>query len=238
MSLISDSINKFKSITKTNSEDKKPLEIDTWTGQVTRDTKIDECPFVVFDTELTGLNIRKDSIISIGAIKMTGKKIHAALKFYRLVNPLCNLESDNILIHRITPDDLETEDSIDAILPEFLSFIKDAVLVGHFVHIDTGFTNKFMKSLYGAKLKNPAIDTSNIHDWLMDNDSTFRRRYSGGCLKTDLFSMSKKYNIDVDEAHNSLADAYITAQLFQRFLTFLEPNGIKTFKDLLKIGKS
>ena len=38
-------------------------------------TPVDECRYVVFDTELTGLDIARDSIVSVGAMIMTGGRI-------------------------------------------------------------------------------------------------------------------------------------------------------------------
>ena len=48
---------------------------------------VDEVDFVAFDTELTGLDFKQDSIISIGAVKLRGTKILPAKSFYRLVKP-------------------------------------------------------------------------------------------------------------------------------------------------------
>ncbi len=236
MGLFSGSFDKLIPV-KGTSREKKELPLSTWTGKITNDTEISQCPFVVFDTELTGLNRRCDSIISIGAVKMTGKTIHAGSRFYRLVKPDCEMARDNVVIHRITPGELAEQKPIEEVLPDFLSFIQDSVIAGHFVHIDTDFINRSMKTIYGKKLKNPAIDTYNIHEWLQENDSEFRRHYEGGSTKSDLFSMAKRYKVEFREAHNSLIDAYITAQLFQRFLCFIEKNGISKIKTLIQIGK-
>ncbi len=217
---------------------KKELTIDTWTGDVNGNIEIDRCPYVVFDMEMTGLNLKNDYIVSIGAVKMTGGKIHASEKFYTLVKPPVDLEKENVVIHRITPDELVDQAPIDEVLPRFLEFIRDSVLVGHYVHFDLGFMNKFMKQIYGKKLKNPAMDTHNLHEWLLQNDSSFRQHYRGGSVQTDLFSLAKRYNIEVDEAHNALIDSYITAQLFQRFIHFYRENDILTLKSLISIGRA
>ena len=50
-----------------------------------------ECPYVVVDTELTGLDEKKDSIVSIGAVRMTGGRIELGDMFYRLVSPRTQL---------------------------------------------------------------------------------------------------------------------------------------------------
>ena len=193
--------------------------------------------FVSFDTELTGRDFRKDSIISIGAVKLKGGTLYPAKTFYRLVKPETELSHKSVVIHEITPSDLQEADDLTDVIEEFIGFIEDAVLIGHFVHIDVNFVNRALKKKFGIKLQNPSVDTSSLQDWLYENDTRFARHYGGMTTKADLFSMAKKYGIPVEKAHNAFYDAFITAQLFQRFLCFLPECGIRTIKELLMVGK-
>lgn len=199
---------------------------------------IGETEFVVFDTELTGLDFKRDSIISIGAIKMSGAKIKPAHTFYELVKPQCDLKHESVVIHEITHTDLEGADCLEHVLDDFIAFIGDAVLVGHFVFIDTNFVSRAMKQTFGITLQNPALDTLSLHEYLYEYDSRMARLYNGMTVKSDLFSMAKKYGITIEKAHNAFHDAYVTAQLFQRFLYFLPGCGISTLKELITVGKS
>jgi len=208
--------------------------IYTDTGNI----RIDEASYVVFDTELSGLDPARDFIVSIGALKMTGGKIELGNEFYRLVKPAGEMTRKSVEIHGITPKELETARGLDEILPELIDYITDSVLVGHFVSIDMAFVNAALKVKYSKKLGNPAIDTGAVHEWLSDNGEAFRKRYRGGSEKTDLFSIANRCGITIDSTHNALNDAFITAQLFQRFIYYLEEGGIHSLKDLLDIGKA
>lgn len=198
---------------------------------------VNEAEYVVFDTELTGLDFKNDSLVSIGAIKLKGSTILPGKTFYRLVKPDSELKHQSIVVHEITPVELTYAEEPDKVVEEFLSFIGGAVLVGHFVHIDVNFVNRSLKKHYGIALKNPAVDTACLHDWLIKNDPNFTRHYGGITSKKDLFSLAKKYDIKLGKFHNAFWDAYITAQLFQKFLSFLPQCGIKTVKELHAIGK-
>lgn len=198
---------------------------------------IRETDFVAFDTELTGLDFKEDSIISIGAVKLRGTTILPSKTFYRLVKPECELKHKSVVVHELTHADLECAEDLLDVIGDFVQFAGDAVLIGHFVHIDLNFVNKALQQAFGVTLKNPALDTSTLHDWLYDNDSRFARHYKGMTMKSDLFSMAKKYGVDGGKAHNAFSDAYITAQLFQRFAPFLPGCGIKNLKELLKIAR-
>jgi len=235
MSFLSDYF-KNKSGKKTGPD--KREEPNLWSGAISKDTPIMKCPFVVFDTELSGLDVRKDFIVSIGAIKMTGGTINISKEFYRLIRPAGEMTRKSVEIHGITPGELRDQESLDTILPDFLDFIRDSVLVGHFVNIDTKFVERALKTNYTGKLSNPALDTHTIHQWLYENGSEFKKHYRGGSTKTDLFTVAQRYGITVDTAHDALNDAFVTAQLFQRFLYFLHAEGMHTLNELLKVGRA
>jgi DNA polymerase-3 subunit epsilon len=194
--------------------------------------------FVVFDMEMSGLDPKKDFIVSIGALKMTGRTLHLENEFYRLVRPAGGMSKENVEIHGITPGELEGARPLDELLPEFLDYISDAMLVGHFVNFDIQFLNRAIRREYNSKLENRAVDTHSLHEWLLENSTEFRKHYRGGSTKTDLFSIAERYGITIDSTHNALSDAFITAQLFQRFLYFLKADGVNTLNELFDIGKA
>jgi DNA polymerase III epsilon subunit family exonuclease len=169
---------------------------------------------------------------------MTGGTIHISKEFYRMVKPEGEMTNKNIEIHGITPGELEKKENIDAVLPDFLNFIRDSVIVGHFVNFDIDFINTALKKVYGSRLANLAVDTHTLHEWLYENSSKFKKHYRGGSVKTDLFSVAGRYGITIDSAHNALNDAFVTAQLFQRFLYFLDAEGVQTVGELLDIGRA
>jgi len=227
----------FKKISKKQGVFQR-CSINTWSGKIEKNTPVKGCPFVVFDTELSGLDPKKDFIVSIGAIKMTGGTIYISNELYRLIRPAGEMTKKSVEIHGITPGELERKESLGSVLPEFLEFIKDSVLVGHFVDIDLRFINRALKDIYNIKLANPAVDTHTVHEWLYENGAEFKKHYSGASPKTDLFSVSQRYGIIIDEVHNALNDAFITAQLFQKFLYFLHADGVYTLRDLMDVGSA
>lgn len=236
MSILTECVNKVATLLKNDSSRGELCQ--AWSGVISSDTLITECPFVVFDTELSGLNPRKDFIVSIGAFKMTGGTVHAGGAFYRLIKPDGEMSKKSVEIHGITPDDLITAENIETVIPDFLEFIADSVLVGHFIHIDLRFMNASLKKLSLTHLSNPAVDTHSLHEWLSENAPEFKKHFRGTSLKTDLFSLAERYGVAVDIAHNALNDAFITAQLLQRFMCFFKSQGVTTLRDLLDIGRA
>lgn len=191
--------------------------------------------YVVIDTELTGLNGHKDSIVSIGAVKMDGRSIKIGTTFHKLIKPQSSLTSESIIIHGITPSEVEHKPSIDSVIKEFVDFCGMNIIVGHFVSIDMSFINKEVRRVLGFIMQNPVIDTFLIYEYLKKK---YRSRgifasYPGD---TDLYKMAKKIGIPFRETHDALSDAFITAQLFQRFLPLITGIGIRKMEDLISFG--
>lgn len=196
---------------------------------------IADARYVVIDTELTGLNERKDSIISIGAVRMEGTRIEMGNPFHRLIKPESAFKPESVIIHGITPSDVVQQPNIDAILAEFLEFCDADIIVGHCVSIDLLFLNKEMKRMFGDSIHNPALDTYKVYKWLRQKVPT-RTCFSASPRDTSLYEIAQCFSIAVRGAHDALVDAFITAQLLQRFMPVLIDTGVTCMGDLLKIG--
>jgi DNA polymerase-3 subunit epsilon len=194
-------------------------------------------PFVVVDTELTGLDSRRDSVVSVGAVKMSGTRIELGRAFYRLVSPQASFNRESIVVHGITPDDVAAEPRLDSIAGELLAFCGDRVLVGHFLTIDLGFLGREAAAVRAAEWRRRAVDTVRIHLWEQQQRQRHEGHYVPAEGELNLVSIAQRAGIRVGGAHNALTDAFITAQLLQRQLRALPALGVRTLGDLLRIGK-
>lgn len=193
-----------------------------------------EASYVILDTELTGLDRKRDSIVSVGALRMSSGRIEVGRTFYQLAKPNSTMKHETVIIHEITPAEVMEKPSIDEVLEAFLAFCGDDILVGHYITIDLTFVNRELLRIHGRPLDNPALDTLTMVDWLRWNapqqgDDFHPKNYQ-------LFEIAKDLGIPVQGAHNALMDAFMTAQVFQRLLPILERQGVRTLGDLLKIG--
>lgn len=198
---------------------------------------MEDASFVVLDTELTGLDPKRDSIVSIGAVRMAGGRILMGETFYRMVKPETEMTSASVVIHQITPSDVDDMPGVEAALSELTYFIGDAVVVGHFISLDMSFLNRGMKRHYGKTIQNQVVDTRAINDWLRGEEKGFGRHFEDTTENRDLFTIAKQYKVEVNGAHNALKDAFITAQVFQRLLRRLPKHGVRTLGDLLRVGR-
>lgn len=189
--------------------------------------------FVVLDTELTGLNKKEDHIVSIGAIIMKERRISLGDIFYRVLNPQCKLKRESVLIHELTSSELEKCPKIKPILMEFLNFIKDRPVVGHFIEIDLKFLRREMKNNLKIKFEPVAIDTYIVFNWLIERgliSNKFREA-------TSLTQIAEAFDIRVENLHDALYDAFITAQIFQREIALIQSVQLSWFDFMKKIGR-
>ncbi len=101
-----------------------------------RDMSFDE-EYIAFDLETTGLSSQNDRIIEIGAVRMRGGE--ELDRFQTFVDPHRPLEKKIIELTGITDEMLQGAPSIEEVLPQFLDFVGDRVLVAHNSDFDTGF---------------------------------------------------------------------------------------------------
>ncbi len=196
---------------------------------------IQQSTFLVIDTELTGLDPKRDSIVSIGAIEMEGARVLLGDVFYRVVAP-GTVNAEAVTVHGITPDETKHCPALDLVLPEFVSLAKDKVLVGHHIGLDLAFLNRALKERGMHPLENHVVDTFKIYTWLKRRSIQADAFYVPTQEPESLFEIARAYDIHVQNIHHALYDAFITAQLFQIFIHALKDQGVRTLKDLLLIS--
>lgn len=160
--------------------------------------------YVVFDFETTGFSAQKNEIIQIGAVKYDEQDVEIA-RFNQLVkNQRSYVSSEITQLTGIKPADLLNQPKIEAVLPDFLDFIKGCLLVAHNAPFDVSF-------LYQAIIDCAitGVESFKVYDTLAESkrlltmDSYALERFKDFLGMNDLRS------------HDALNDCLITAKLYQ-----------------------
>ena len=166
---------------------------------------IAETPFIVVDTETTGVRAASDRLIEIAAVKLMGGE--TVDEFSALINP------EQVIPHRITQiTGISTsmvfdQPAIESIMPAFLDFLGDDVLVAHNLSFDLGFLNAELARLQKPALKNRSLCTLRL-----------ARRFLRGLRSKGLSSLIDFYRIPIENRHRALGDARATAILLNHFI--------------------
>ena len=156
--------------------------------------------FVVFDLETTGLSRFADKITEIGAVRVVNGEITEI--FNELVNPEKLIPDKVIELTGITNEMVMDKDKIDEVLPRFLDFAGDAILVGQNSDFDIGFVRENAKKL-GYDFSPIYMDTLPMARALFDDMARF-----------SLDKIARKLNIPAFNHHRASDDARATAQIF------------------------
>ena len=129
--------------------------------------------FVVLTTETTGLNVKIDVILSIGAIAITNNKIQVSDSFEIAIPQYRFLHDNGITNDFITESSLPKLVESEAIIA-LLEFIGNATLIGHRINFDIDIINEGLEKLKCGRLKNEALDIEVMYKKLHDiNDKDF-----------------------------------------------------------------
>ncbi|MDO4474052.1 MAG: PolC-type DNA polymerase III [Eubacteriales bacterium] len=178
--------------------------------------------FVVFDLETTGFSPISDKIIEIGAVKVEHGEI--VDRFSTFVNPHIPIPFKITQLTGISDQMVMNAPDIEQILPEFLTFIGDSVLVAHNAGFDVGFIEQNMR--YQDMIPDfTSVDTVAMARILLPTLSKFK-----------LNIVAKALNISLENHHRAVDDAGATAEIFVKFIQMLKEREIYDLKGLNQFG--
>ena len=165
--------------------------------------------FVSVDCETTGLNPRKDEIVALAAVKITGTRILASERFEATIRPSVKLSPDAIKIHGLREQDVANGRSMDEALPEFLRFVGARPLVGYYLEFDVAMLNKHVRRMLGIELPNERIEVSGLYYEIKYGDAP-----PGTQVDLKFASMLADLGLPAIEQHDAYSDALMTALMY------------------------
>ncbi|NJN45236.1 MAG: hypothetical protein HC808_00590 [Candidatus Competibacteraceae bacterium] len=196
----------------------------SFTGTL-EDRPLRDLTYVVFDTETTGLKpTGSDEIIQIAAVRVTKGRVLSGETFDSLVNPGRSIPKDSIRFHGITEAMVKDQPPITQVLPQFHTFVGDAVLVAHNAAFDMKFL-KLKEAQCGIQFQNPVID-SLLLSLLIEGEAEDH----------SLDGICERLNITLEHRHSALGDAIATAHVLVNLLDRLEAIGIKSFGEAMRVS--
>jgi len=201
-----------------------------------KDRPLKDYEFVVLDTELTGLNVKKDEIVSMGAVRIREMRIDVESSFYFCASPTRDIPKISTLIHGITPSEAQKAPPLEDALLEMLDYCGNAIIVGHHISLDTGVLNRELKKHFGGVLHNLCIDTINLARVYREGQwAESYECYNMEC-SYNLRNLSREFGLPLFAEHNALTDALQTAYLFLFVTHKIQGDSVWTLKDLCKAG--
>ena len=194
-----------------------------------RSASVEHSRFVVVDVETSGLNLREDKLISIGAVGVVNGKIALGDSFYVVLQQQEASEKTNILLHGIgTAEQLKGAPPADALL-DFLDFLGKDPLIAFHVTFDETMNKRALREYLGFSFKHPWLDMAYVMPSL---NPLLAKRYRA------LDDWIGHFGIRIDARHNALADALATAQLFQVAISQANNKEVVNFSGLFDLERA
>ncbi|KIX22865.1 DNA polymerase III subunit epsilon [Flavobacterium sp. 316] len=160
--------------------------------------------YVIFDLEITGLDVENDRILSISAIGANENTVLIS-DFIELFIEQSIFNPESVPYHGILKEGKEEKVVEAEAIIQFLNFIKNATLVGHNIDSDIEMINHALGRLNVGKLKNQYMDINIMYQKLKDLPENHY---------TSLDELCDIYKIRKTERHTSSGDSYIMSLIF------------------------
>lgn len=158
------------------------------------------------DLETTGLDLDRDTIVSYGAVVVSGSCIDVATARYGLVAPESDLRAESIPVHELRRCDLDHAPSLDDALDLLVPLLEGRVLVAHAAWIERAFLGRALRRR-GRRLVGPCIDTAALAR------AADVVGHLGG-HEPALEPLATRLGLEPHTPHHALGDALTTAEVF------------------------
>jgi len=183
---------------------------------------IGKATFVVVDVETTGLSAIDDRITEIAMMKVQGGTLID--EFSTLVNPLVTIPA--FITSMTGIDNVMVQDAPTAreVVPFVAEFLGHSIFVAHNAAFDWGFVTHTARRERGIELRNPTLCTVKLSSRILPN-----------LPSKSLGPVAEHLNIKIPERHRASGDAYATALVLVKYLSYVQKKeGLKTVDELLK----
>ena len=188
-------------------------------------TPLAEVTFCVLDIETTGSDRGADMITEIGATRMRGGECLGT--FATLVNPGRAIAPTVTVLTGITDSMVAVAPRIESVLPTFVEFVGDAVIVGHNVNFDMAFLNQALVRDGYPRFTNVVVDTLPIARRLVREEVPDCR----------LGTLARRFRLVHKPTHRAFDDAMATADLLHLLLERAAGLGVLGLDDLVALPR-
>lgn len=170
--------------------------------------------WVSLDCETTGLDVRRDEIISIGAVRIAGERLLTSERLELLVQPERGVSPESVRIHRLRERDVARGLPPAEAARRLLRFIGSRPLVGYYLEFDVAMLNRIIRPLLGMPLPQPAIEVSALYyDYKFRQLPPYQQHDNAG-IDLRFATMMRDLDLPLRDAHDALNDAVMAGLAF------------------------
>ena len=170
--------------------------------------------WVSLDCETTGLDVGRDEIISIGAVRIVGQRIMTSERLELLVRPERGVSAGSVRIHRLREQDVAQGLPVEEAVKQLLHFIGSRPLVGYYLEFDVAMLNRAVRPLLGIGLPQPKVEVSALYYEHKFNQLPPYQQHDNADIDLRFDRLMADLQLPVRDAHDALNDAVMAALAF------------------------
>ena len=186
-------------------------------------SRLDQTRFVVVDVETSGLNPRRDRLLSIGAVTVEHMHVVPRAAFAAVLRNEAPSSRENVLVHGLTPTRQAAGETPEQALGEFLDFVGKAPCVAFHAEFDRTVLGRALRKQLGVRLSNPWLDLADLAPALFPEARSVR---------ATLDDWLAYFDLRVHARHDAIHDAHAAAELLLILLARARARGIGTLAQL------
>ncbi|GMA21820.1 exonuclease domain-containing protein [Arsenicicoccus piscis] len=191
------------------------------------DTPVVDLDLLAIDVETTGLDPRRDALLSVGFVPVVRSTVELSGAYHAVVRSQVEV-GQSATVHGITDDRVHAGRPIEEVLADTLTALRGRVLVAHFAQIEVGFLTRACREVYGVEPGFTVVDTLTLHRRLLDPHAA--RELPRGVLR--LPAARDHFGLPRYRMHDALVDAIACGELLLAQAAHLGPADQVTLRDL------
>ena len=170
--------------------------------------------WVALDCETTGLDVKTDDIISIGAVRIRNNRVMTSERLELLVRPeKRKLTAESVKVHRLREQDVAHGLTADDAMMQLMRFIGSRPLVGYYLEFAVAMINRVLFPMLGMGLPQQKIEVSGLYyDYKYKQLPSHARDTRSIDLRFD--NLMRDLGLPLWPAHDALNDAIMAALAF------------------------
>jgi DNA polymerase-3 subunit epsilon len=175
--------------------------------------------WVAVDCETTGLDVGRDQIVAIGAVRIAGNRVLTSQRLELLVRPERRLSRESVRVHMLRERDVAQGIDRTQAMRRLLEFIGSRPLVGYYLEFDVAMLNREIWPLLGVRLPQRKLEVSAMYYDYKNRQLPAHER--DRMIDLRFATMMNDLGLPLREAHDALNDAVMAALAFVKLRRLL-----------------
>ena len=168
--------------------------------------------WVALDCETTGLDVRRDQIVSIGAVRIVGNRLLTSQRLELVVRPERPMAQASMRVHLLRERDVGEGLPPEQAMRRLLEFIGSRPLVGYYLEFDVAMINRAIWPMLGVRLPQPKIEVSALYYDFKNRRLPQHAR--NGRIDLRFATLMQDLALPPRDAHDALNDAVMAGLAF------------------------